>query len=131
MFTSETEYVETMLRIADILKSRHEIVIFATTTPVSPKNIYNKNEDIRKYNALIVPKLIERGILINDLYSVIAPDLDRYISSDTIHLSPEGIERCAAQTANIIRFAAAQLGEASLKPENGSSADAVGAPIVL
>ena len=130
MFTSETEYVETMLRIAKILQSRHEIVIFATTTPVSPKNPYNKNEDIRRYNELIVPLLKERGILINDLYSTVAADLDRYISSDTIHLTPEGIERCAVQVADAIRSAASMLPSVK-EAQNADSTDALGAPIVL
>jgi lysophospholipase L1-like esterase len=130
MFTSEAEYVETMLRIAKILQSRHEIVIFATTTPVSPKNPYNKNEDIRRYNERIVPLLKERGILINDLYSTVAADLDRYISSDTIHLTPEGIERCAVQVADCIRSAASMLSHTEAV-HGTDSPDALGAPIVL
>ena len=41
-FTTEAEYIENMCRIADILLSKYDKVIFATTTPVSEKNIYNK-----------------------------------------------------------------------------------------
>ena len=102
LFSSESEYVENMLRVADILKSRYETVIFATTTPVSTLNKYNSNDDIRRYNEIIVPLLSERGIVINDLYSLIASDVDKYVSDDLIHLNDAGIDICAAQVAKII-----------------------------
>ena len=57
MFTSLEEYCATVLRVADILLSRHEKVIFATTTPVREENTYNNNEDIIRYNEAIVPLL--------------------------------------------------------------------------
>ena len=88
LFSSEEEYVDNIVRIADILKSRHEVVIFATMTPVSDKNIYNKNSDIERYNNLVIPKLRERGIIINDLYSLINSDRDRYISEDNMIINP-------------------------------------------
>ncbi|MBQ8294853.1 MAG: SGNH/GDSL hydrolase family protein [Clostridia bacterium] len=102
-FTTETEYVETMLRIADILQARYKKVIFATTTPVRKENPYNSNEDIKRFNDLIVPKLKARGIVINDLYALLCEDIDRYIADDLLHLSEEGIQVCAKQVANIIK----------------------------
>ena len=108
-FCSEDEYVSTMLRIADILIKRYGKVIFATTTPVSPLNLYDSNDLIRRYNERIVPLLKEKGVLINDLYSTVAADVDRFICSDTIHLSEDGIKVCAEQTAAIIRECAKSL----------------------
>ena len=103
-FTKDGDYVETMLRIARILKERHKKVIFATTTPVSPNYPHNRNEDIERFNALLVPRLEEMGIIINDLYATVASDIDRYVcKKDNIHLSEEGVEICAMQVANIIR----------------------------
>ncbi len=110
-FTSEAEYTETMLRVADIMLKRYDKLIFATTTPVSALNVYNKNEDIERFNELIVPLYREKGIIINDLYSTVAADIDRFICDDTIHLSEEGIEICAKQTADIIRETARTLGK--------------------
>ncbi len=110
-FTTEAEYIENMCRIADILLSKYDKVIFATTTPVSEKNIYNKNSDIEKFNAIITPVFKEKGIIINDLYSLIASDIDRYISEDTIHLSGEGIEIAAMQVAEVIKKTADELKE--------------------
>lgn len=110
-FTDEEEYVKNMLRIADILQKRYEKVIFATITPVSEVHPDITNERVRRYNALIVPKLESRGIIINDLYSIVSKDLDRYIrKDDLIHLTDEAIEVCAHQVAKVIEEAAKTLG---------------------
>lgn len=127
LFTAEEEYVENMLRIADVLLKRYEKVIFATTTPVSDKNIYNKNSDIKRYNDIIVPKFLEKGIIINDLYSTVAADIDRFICADTIHLSEDGIEVCAKQVADIILKTAEALG--SVTKSNTLTAHIDGAPV--
>ena len=104
LFTPESEYVENMLRIADILIKRYDRVIFATTTPVAIRNRYNSNADIEKYNALIVPLLKEKGVIINVLYQLVSSDIDKYISKDdNVHLSDEGIKVCAEQVADMIR----------------------------
>ena len=110
MFTSESEYAETMLRIADILISRYDKVIFATTTPVTAQNKHNKNSEIEKYNKLIVPLLQKKGVIINDLYGLVATDIDKYIrKDDNIHLTEDGIAVCGKQTADLIRGVAQSL----------------------
>ena len=102
-------YVETMLRIARILKKMGKVVIFATTTPVRPyPEATESNSDIERYNALVVPKLREMGILINDLHSIMAGH-DDYIRDDNVHLSPEGIDACAKAVVKAIKAAEADL----------------------
>ena len=113
LFTSESEYVDTMLRIADILLKRHEIVIFATTTPVRPEHIYNNTADIVRYNEILVPLLKEKGVVINDLHALVAADPTRYISDDYIHLTPEGVQACASAVAAAIRKAEQMLPNAA------------------
>ena len=113
MFTSIPEYVETMLRIADILLSRHERVIFATTTPVRNNNPYNDNNEIIKYNEALVPELIKKGVIINNLHPLIYEDVDRFVCDDLIHLSDEGVERCARQVAEFILNVKETLAEVS------------------
>jgi hypothetical protein len=109
-FSTETEYVQNMLRIADLLLAKYEKVIFATTTPVAKENQYNRNSDIEKFNAAIVPLLKEKGIIINDLHTLVVDNVDSYISKeDHIHLSQEGIEACAKQVADVICAAAETL----------------------
>lgn len=103
-FSTEDEYITNMLRIADILLSNYEKVIFATTTPVTERNMYNKNSVIERYNKIIVPLLEEKGVVINDLHSIVSKDIERYIrQDDNIHLTDEGAEICAKQVADVIR----------------------------
>ena len=109
-FTPIDMYVETMKRIAGILQQHAKKVIFATITPVTPQNPYNHNETIEYFNSTIVPVLSDMGVIINDLYSLCAADIDKYIrKDDNIHLSDAGIDVCAAQVADVIRKAAADL----------------------
>lgn len=102
-FTSEEEYVENMLRIANLLKKMGKRIIFATTTPVHNEYQYNNNTVIKRYNDLIVPKLKELGIEINDLQAIVMEDLYKYIGEDQIHLSEEGIEVCSRQVVKVIK----------------------------
>jgi len=131
-FTSESEYIENMLRIADILVARYDKVIFATTTPVTKQNQHNKNSDIERYNALIVPLLKENGIIINDLYQLVSSDIDKYIrKDDNIHLSDEGVQVCAEQVADIIRKVSQTLGQNRGENLNSfiDNINSIGAPV--
>ena len=132
LFTSEEEYLANMLRIADILLSKHEKVIFATMTPVSDKNVYNKNTDIERYNHLVSEKLREKGVIINDLYFLVNADRDRYISEDNIHLTEEGIEACAKQVAEVILSVAQELpNEEKASDESLGEIIQDGAPVIF
>ncbi len=132
LFTSETEYIENMLRIADILLKKHEAVIFATTTPVREENPFNKNADIIRYNSIIVPEFKKRGIIINDLFTPIYADINRYVRrEDLIHLTPEGIEICAQAVAKSIKEAAERLSGSSDGKADPSQSDAAGAPVIF
>lgn len=129
-FTSEEEYVENMLRIADILTSRYEKVIFATTTPVTERNEYNKNSVIERYNNLIVPLLEKKGIIINDLYSLLSKDIDKYIrQDDNIHLSEAGIEVCSRQVADIIQKVSETLSDKSTEASASAEETLTGLPV--
>ena len=103
LFSTDEEYVENILRIARLLKEITPNVIFATTTPVHPTYPYNKNSDIQRFNSLVTPKLQALGIEINDLYALVAEDIEGNISDDRIHLSAKGIELCSQQVVNAIR----------------------------
>lgn len=95
LFSTDEEYIENMLRLAKLLKEITPNVIFATTTPVHPDYSYNDNADIQRRNAILVPQLQAMGFKINDLYSVVATDIEKYICEDQLHLSEEGAKVCA------------------------------------
>ena len=97
-------YVDTMVRIAMLLRQRSKVVIFATTTPVRDTNPTITNDEITLYNQTLIPELQKLGIVINDLHSLVSADIPRYIlASDHIHLTEEGVSLCAAQVEKVIR----------------------------
>ena len=127
-FTPIDEYVDIMLRLARLLKERATTVIFATTTPVRPENLHNKNETIRAYNEALVPRLAEMGIVINDLYTPLSEDVYRYICDDTIHLSEDGITLAANRVETIIRREAEKLADKTAD-RNEHARASLGAPV--
>lgn len=103
-FTPLDVYLGCMKRIGGILLRHTDKVIFATTTPVTSQNKHDKNSIIREYNAAVSEMLSEMGIVINDLYSLVEPNIDSYIrKDDNIHLSDAGIDACAGKVAESIR----------------------------
>lgn len=97
------EYVENMTRIAKVLLKKADKVIFATITPVRFDNPDTDNALIKEYNDAIVPILKDMGIIINDLHSLVYPNIEEFIlESDKIHLTEKGIDACAKQVVNII-----------------------------
>ena len=127
-FTPIDEYVNTMVRIAKLLKERAKTLIFATTTPVRAENRHNRNEVVEAYNAALVPRLLEMGVVINDLYTPLSEDVYRYVSTDTIHLSKEGIELAADLVEAVIRREAEKLTDEK-KAQNDKEITALGAPV--
>ena len=103
-FTPQEEYVRVMKKIGGMLLSFTDKVIFSTTTPVRNENIYNSNARVKEYNDLIVPEFQKMGIVINDLNSLLADDIEKYIrADDKIHLTDEAIKLCSRQTAGYIK----------------------------
>ncbi len=93
-----------MTRVAKLLLKITPNVIFATTTPVWDEFEWTHNDKIQRFNEIIVPELKRLGVKINDLHSLVASDIHRYIKEcDKIHLSDEGIMLCAEQVCKMIK----------------------------
>lgn len=111
--TSIPVYLEYLERIAKILLSTGAKVIFATTTPCHPKREIgaegmlstHRNAEIEQYNKAAVELMNRLGIEVNDLHPLLDADPDRYISSDLIHPSPEGVEILSDAVCEKIRAA--------------------------
>lgn len=102
-FTPPEVYVEQMVRIAKILKTYAPVVVFAATTPPSPKMWGHDLERVRAYNAAAVAALEPLGILFDDLFTPVAEDIDRMISEDYLHASPYGVEVLANRVADCVK----------------------------
>ena len=102
-FTPLEVYAEQMARIAKILKTYAPVVIFATTTPPSPKMWGHDLDRVRAYNAAAMAALEPLGVLFDDLFTPVAEDIDRMISEDYLHASPYGVEILANRVADCIK----------------------------
>ena len=104
-FTSLDEYVDNMLRIADILQKWTKNVIFATTTPTHPEYPYHELERIKRYNDAVVLELQKKGIKINDLFGAMENHCIDGICADQLHLNDFGSSICAEIVLNAIHEA--------------------------
>ena len=102
-FTPMEVYVEQMVRIAKVLKTYAPVVIFAATTPPSPKMWGHDMDRVRAYNAAAMAALEPLGVLFDDLFTPVAEDMDRMISEDLLHASPYGVELLASRVADCIK----------------------------
>ena len=102
-FTPLEVYVEQMVRIAKILKTYAPVVVFAATTPPSPKMWGHDMDRVRAYNAAALAALEPLGVLFDDLFTPVAEDIDRMISEDYLHASPYGVEVLANRVADCVK----------------------------
>ena len=95
-------YEETCHRICRVLRKvvRPDLkIVIATTTPT----LHGDHGDILLYNDILRKVAAEEDAAVNDLYAVVSPAKGEMIGEDHIHLTPAGIEACAARTAEVIR----------------------------
>lgn len=93
-------YISNMKKILRVLKETGAQIIFATTTPVSngKKNLTgpmppaHRNEDIIRYNTAVLEAFKNEDIYINDLFSLMYKDKEKYLLDDMIHPNEEGVK---------------------------------------
>ena len=110
-FVDVENYVKYMKLIFRELKKTGAKIIFATTTPVSdekaelpgPMPPAHRNEDIIKYNNALIEALKDEDVIIDDLFSIIYPQKEMYLSDDMIHPNENGIALLGRSVANIIK----------------------------
>jgi len=109
-FTPLDEYVRNLKRIVNGIRyfyGEDQKIVFALTTP---QNRPESWETYEKFNAAAREALEPMGIEINDLYTPLKADLDRYICDDKCHLSDEGKAYAGKLVADAIRKAWANIG---------------------
>ena len=102
--STEKEYVENVVRTAKILLRITPNVIFATTTPIRKGHPDIDIKNIIAFNKAATSELKKTGVSINDLYSFVAPNIEKYIrEDDKIHLTEEGIKAVGKEVSDYIR----------------------------
>ncbi len=104
-FTPIEVYTEQLKRIAGILKiyAPGATIIFATTTVPDPDMCGHTWERIQRYNAAATAALEPLGVIINDLYPLVAGHIEDMVGEDHIHLTEVGGRIVAEQVARMIR----------------------------
>ena len=94
-------YTENLRRIRALLRRRGAAIVWATTTPVHPESTFTgddwswDNEEIVWYNATARELMESDDVKVNDLHALAAAEPGRFLAEDKVHLSPEGVRRCA------------------------------------
>jgi len=109
-FTPLDWYMVTMKKIVRELKKFDAKLIFATTTPCRPEKealpgpfpppLFNR--DVERYNEAACALMARAGIIVNDLYSVVAPHIGEYICDDLTHTTDAGKAALARAVADKI-----------------------------
>ena len=120
-FTPKDIYVYYMEKVLRELKKTGAKIIFATSTPVSDEKRFmegpmppaNRNEDIIAYNEAVLELYKNEDIAINDLFSLVYPEKEKYLSEDMVHPNEAGVELLA----NAVTKAIKNLGKVKNKTE--------------
>lgn len=111
--TPVKEYVDSLKRLIDMIRSTGAIPIFATTTPIydTPKKegefeaTNYKNEWVLAYNRAALDLMKKEKVIVNDLFSLMEKE-ERYGKCyDSLHLREDEYKKCAKQVADTIRKA--------------------------
>ena len=111
-FTTIEWYEINVRRIIRELKKRCDKIIIATTTPPRPDERKNPHtgiitltlDTVKRYNDVLWRIAGELNLPVNDLFTLVMSDREKYIrADDEIHLTEEGKDACGRQTAEIIK----------------------------
>jgi lysophospholipase L1-like esterase len=103
------EYISNLKAIIEKLRATDAKIIFATSTPVHPNRPFKntewawRNEEIDQYNEAALELMKSESIPVNDLHAVVAEDVNAYLADDMLHLSDEGIKKCAEAVVKMIK----------------------------
>ena len=94
--------------ILDRLTALTPNVIWATITPVHPDRPFRetewawRNEEIDQYNEVARTLIERRGVLINDLHTLVWNNVSEFLSEDQLHLSESGQEVSARAVVDCV-----------------------------
>lgn len=108
------EYVNYLKRIIRLIRENGAQIVFATTTPIyQPGEAQDNtgigasfrycNDWVVTYNAAACELMKAEGIPVNDLYALCLKGPKYYKCEDMLHLTEEGYQKIAKQTAECIR----------------------------
>ena len=107
--TRYDDYIDTLNRIQSRIERLfpNAVSIFATSTPVRESGFITDyemryNADVERYNAAAIETLSKRGVIINDLYSLLKDVPDSYHSDQTHFYTAAATELIGTQVNSVI-----------------------------
>lgn len=101
------EYETNLINIVDRLQATGAMLVWASTTAVQEGTPARDPKDVVQYNRTAERIMNERGITINDLYTVSAPRLTELQPPKNVHFTEYGAEILAGHVVGSIRTALA------------------------
>jgi acyl-CoA thioesterase-1 len=96
-------YEANLRKLVEILKKTNAKLIFATSTPFPAGSSPHRDpEDAVRYNDVAKKIMAENGIAIDDLYSLVLPDLAKLQLPKNVHFASAGYKALAGQVAENI-----------------------------
>lgn len=97
------EYSDNLEAIVLKLKRTNATLIFATTTPVPAGEVGRIEGDAVKYNQAALKIMQKHGVIINDLHSAIAPQMQQLAKGrGDVHFKAKGYQLLAQKTSESI-----------------------------
>ena len=93
-------YAANLEKLVARLKNSGAVLVWARTTPFA--NDPNASAQCTLLNETADAVMTRHGIKINDLYSTVAADLEKYISADKVHFNQHGVKVQAEQVARVL-----------------------------
>jgi len=93
-------YAANLEKLVARLQKTGAILVWARTTPFA--NDPKAKEQYTMLNDTADAVMRKHGIIIDDVYSTVASDLDKYISGDKVHFNQHGVKVQAEQVAKVI-----------------------------
>jgi len=96
------QYVENLRTLIAQMKATGAKLIFATTTPVPKGGVLSptrKFDSITARNEIAVKLMQESGVVVDDLYAVALPVMEKVGRPNDVHFQPEGYEILAKAVA--------------------------------
>jgi len=97
------DYEKNLRTIVKRLKQTDAKLVWCTTTPVPKKSSPPRhNEDVLAYNAAAKKVMEENGIAVDDLYTLVEPQIGKLQRRDNVHFTRKGYEALATKVSETI-----------------------------
>lgn len=99
---SREQYVANLRTLVSRMKQTGAKLIFATTTPVPDGGVLSPTrrfDSVEERNKLAIALMAEEGVAIDDLYAVVAADMEKLRRPKDLHFNAEGYKRLGKAVA--------------------------------